>query len=118
MVSAVVLAAGASTRMGRHKLMLPLDGEPIVRLTVRHVAEGGFDDLLVVLGFGHEQIRPALEGLECRIAVNDEYETGMGSSFRAAIANLNDSEAALFALADQPFVTAAQYRQLLEIYRE
>lgn len=118
MVSAVVLAAGASTRMGRHKLLLPLGGEPIVRRTVRQVAQAGAGDLLVVLGFGHEEVRSALEGLSCRFSVNSEYETGMGSSFRTAVAQLGDSDAALFALADQPFVAAAHYRRLLEIYRE
>jgi molybdenum cofactor cytidylyltransferase len=118
MVSAVVLAAGASTRMGQHKLLLPLGGEPLLQRTVRQVAEAGFDDLLVVLGFGHEQTRTALEGLGCRITVNLDYETGMGSSFRTAVASLGDSEAALFALADQPFLSPAQYRRLLDIYRE
>jgi len=118
MVSAVVLAAGASTRMGQHKLLLPLGGEPILRRTVRQVAEAGFDDLLVVLGFGHEEARAALEGLPCRLSVNPDYDTGMGSSFRTAVANLSDSEAAMFALADQPFLSPAHYRRLLEIYRE
>jgi len=117
MITAVVLAAGASTRMGRHKLLLPLGREAIVRRTVRQVAEAGFDDLLVVLGFGHEQLRPALDGLACRVSVNLEYQDGMGSSFRTAVANLGDSEAALFALADQPFVSATEYRRLMEIHR-
>ena len=104
--------------MGQHKLLLPLGGEPILRRTVRQVADAGFDDLLVILGFGHEQTREALEGLHCRISVNPEYESGMGSSFRTAVNNLADSEAAMFALADQPFLSPAHYRRLLEIYRE
>ena len=118
MISAVVLAAGASTRMGQHKLLLPLGGEPILRRTVRQVAEAGFDDLLVVLGFGHEQARAALDGIDCRISVNPDYESGMGSSFRTAVEQVADSEAAMFALADQPFLSPAHYRRLLEIYRE
>lgn len=118
MVSGVVLAAGASTRMGKQKLLLPLAGEPLLRRVVRHVAEAGFDDLLVVLGFQHEQMRTVLTGIDCRIFVNLDYETGMGSSFRTAVANLGDSEAAMFALADQPLLSPAHYRRLLEIYRE
>ena len=50
MVSAVVLAAGASTRMGTQKLLLPFGGEPLVRRAVRQVRAAGFDDVLVVLG--------------------------------------------------------------------
>jgi CTP:molybdopterin cytidylyltransferase MocA len=117
MVSAVVLAAGASTRMGAHKLLLPLAGEPIVRRTVRQVCEAGFDDVLVVLGRDPEGVRAALEGLACRFAWNPDYETGLGSSFRVAVAHLDTSEAALFALADQPFVTSGDYRAVLDASR-
>jgi molybdenum cofactor cytidylyltransferase len=118
MVSAVVLAAGASTRMGSPKLLLPLGGEPLVRRTVRQVTDAGFDDVLVVVGYEHEQIVAALEGLSCRHVVNALYESGMGSSFRAAIGAVANSRAAMFALADQPFVTLLEYRKLLETYRE
>ena len=55
MISAVVLAAGASTRMGTQKLLLPFGGEPLVRRAVRQVCDAGFDDVLVVLGSEHEQ---------------------------------------------------------------
>lgn len=118
MVSAVVLAAGASTRMGRPKLLLPLDGEPLVRRAVRQICESGVDDVLVILGLEAERTRAALEGLGVRHAINAEYESGMGSSFRTAIEHVGDSAAALFALADQPFVTPADYRRLLATYRE
>jgi len=116
-ISAVVLAAGASTRMGRNKLLLPLGDEPIVRRTVRQVLEAGFDDVLVVAGFEHERTLAALEGLAIRHAVNEAFATGMGSSFQTAVAELGDTEAAMFTLGDQPFVTAAHYRLLPEAYR-
>jgi molybdenum cofactor cytidylyltransferase len=102
--------------MGRHKLLLPLGNEPIVRRTVRHVCDAGFDDVLVVLGHGHVEVGAALEGLRVRQVVNPDYATGMGSSFRAAVEQLGDSDAALFALADQPFVTSAEYKRLLDAY--
>jgi|SRR5215510_5538622 len=118
MVSAVVLAAGASTRMGSQKLLLPLGGEPIVRRTVREVCAAGFDDVLVVVGHEHENVVAALDGLPIRHVVNDEYQTGMGSSFRTAVEQLEGSEAAMFALGDQPFVTAREYRSVLAAYRQ
>lgn len=116
MISAVVLAAGASTRMGRHKLLLPLDGEPLVRRTVREISGAGFDEVLVVTGFEHERVAGALDGLAVRILINKEFATGMGSSFRTAVNGLGSSAAAAFALADQPFVSAAHYRQLLDVW--
>jgi molybdenum cofactor cytidylyltransferase len=118
MVSAVVLAAGASTRMGIQKLLLPLDGEPLVRRTVREVCAAGFDEVLVVVGYEQEKVLGALEGLPIRHAINEAYETGMGSSFRTAVDHLGDSAAAMFALGDQPFVTAREYRLILDTYRQ
>ena len=118
MVTAVVLAAGASTRMGAQKLLLPLGGEPLVRRTVRQVCDAGFDEVLVVLGSDWENTLAALEGLPIRHAVNADHATGMGSSFRTAVSHLGGSAAAMFALADQPFLTANEYRRLLDAYRD
>jgi molybdenum cofactor cytidylyltransferase len=117
MISAVVLAAGASTRMGTQKLLLPVGGEPLVRRAVKAVCDAGFDEVLTVLGSEHDAVRSALDGLPIRYAHNPNFLSGMGGSFRIAVENLTDSEAAMFALADQPFVTSAEYRTVLEAYR-
>src|SRR6266446_1509585 len=116
-VSAVVLAAGASTRMPTQKLLLPVGGEPLVRRTVRNVCDAGFDDVLVVVGSDWERTLGALDGLPIRHAVNVDFASGMGSSFRTAVAHLDGSAAAMFALADQPFVTTNEYRTVLDTYR-
>jgi molybdenum cofactor cytidylyltransferase len=103
--------------MGEHKLLLPLGGEPLVRRVAREVLNAGFEDVVVVAGYEHERVVAAVEGLQVRCVVNREYATGMGSSFRTAVAALADSAAAMFALADQPLLTAADYRRLLDAYR-
>ena len=118
MVSAVVLAAGASMRMGQQKLLLSLAGEPLVRRTVRQVCEAGFDDVLVVVGSDHKETVAALDGLPIRSAINAVYASGMGSSFRTAVEHLDASTAAMFALADQPFVSTREYRAVLDAYLE
>ena len=117
MVTAVVLAAGASTRMGTHKLLLPLGGEALVRRTVRHVSDAGFDEVLVIVGHEHDRVLASLQDLNVRHAINGQYETGMGSSFRAAVESMPESAAAMFALADQPLLAAADYRRLLDAYQ-
>lgn len=104
--------------MGAPKLLLPFGGEPLVRRAVRQVAAAGFDDVLVVVGSEHEATLAALEGLLVRHAVNLQFATGMGSSFRTAVEHLPDSDAAMFALADQPFVTTNEYRAVLDTYRQ
>jgi molybdenum cofactor cytidylyltransferase len=118
MTSGVVLAAGASTRMGKHKLLLPVAGEPLVRRVVREVTGAGFDEVLVVAGYEHESVLAALDGLAIRPVLNPDYLTGMGSSFRAAIGALGASDAAMFALADQPLLTSADYQKLLDTWRQ
>jgi molybdenum cofactor cytidylyltransferase len=117
MIAAVILAAGASTRMGAHKLLLPLGGEPIVRRTVRQVVGAGFDDVVVVVGFERERVVSAIDDLPVRPVVNQEYARGMGTSFRAAVGALGEASAAMFALADQPFVGVAEYRRVIDAYR-
>jgi molybdenum cofactor cytidylyltransferase len=118
MITGVVLAAGASSRMGQPKLLLPLAGEPIVRRVAREVLEAGFDDVLVVVGGEHERVIEALDGLAVRPVVNRDFLTGMGSSFRTAIEAITGSDAAMFALADQPLLTSSDYRRLLDTYHE
>ena len=116
--SGVVLAAGASTRMRTQKLLLPFGDEPLIRRAVRHVLAAGFDDVLVVVGSDHEATLAALDGLPTRHALNLDFASGMGSSFRTAVDHLADSDAAMFALADQPFVTSHEYRTVLDTYRQ
>ena len=117
-VTAVVLAAGASSRMGEHKLLLELNGESLVHRVVRQILEaGGFHNVLVVTGRESGKIQTALEGLNVRFVQNDSYLEGIGTSFRAAISKLEpDVNAAMFALADQPFVSSDLYAKLLETY--
>lgn len=116
MVSAIILAAGASTRMGVPKLLLKLGDEPIVRRTVRQISAAGFDEVVVVVGHEWERVLETLDGLDVQHVLNREYATGMGSSFRAAVEHLSNSTAAMFALADQPFVTTTEYQAVLDAY--
>jgi molybdenum cofactor cytidylyltransferase len=118
MISAVVLAAGASSRMGEQKLLLPLGGESIVRRTVRQVCDAGADEVLVIVGHEHERILNELKGLPIRHAINPRYRDGMGTSFRTAVEHLPGSDAAMFALADQPFVSTSEYRQVIATFLE
>lgn len=102
MIAAVVLAAGLARRMhGRQKLLLPLDGKPVVRWSVEavlpHVA-----DVVVVTG-PDGAVRPSLEGLPVRFAVNPRPEAGQGASIAAGVAALAPATtAALVVLGDQP----------------
>lgn len=114
--TAVLLAAGLSTRMGRNKLLLELNGEPLVRRSVQNLLEASFERVTVVTGNDPTVIEAALEGLPCDFAFNPDFATaGMEASLRTAVLSLaSDVDALLFTLADQVFVTSAMYRALLE----
>lgn len=116
----VLLAAGASSRMGSHKLLLDLGGEVMVRRVARIMLEGGLEELRVVLGRDPDAVRAALEGLPAQFVHNPKaVEGGMESSFRTALdAFKGDETAAVFALADQPFVRPQMFSGLKTTHLE
>lgn len=118
-VAAVVLAAGASTRMGRNKLLLELDGESVVRRVVRTAIAAGLSPVVVVTGHARGEVEGQLHGLGCSNVHNDEYMAGTHTSVRAGIGAVRARcGAAVVILADMPFVTSAMLRALVDRYRE
>ena len=118
-VAGVVLAAGASTRMGRNKLLLPIGGEPLLRRAVRCALEAGLDPVAVVVGHEADRAREALAGLACRIVPNPDHAQGQQTSVRAGVRAVEGgSPAAVVLLADMPFVTAAMISELVRRHRE
>ncbi|HET7293015.1 MAG TPA: selenium cofactor biosynthesis protein YqeC [Vicinamibacteria bacterium] len=113
-VHGLVLAAGASTRMGRPKLPLPLGGEPLVACAVKPLLDAGLSRVVVVLGADADAVRSALPRLPEIVAVeNASWRAGMASSLRAGLAACAGADAALVVLGDQPSVTAAVVARVL-----
>ena len=116
-VAAIILAAGASTRMGQPKLLLTHQGVPLVRRAVEAAVGGGCTDVVVVLGANHEQYRPQLQGTPARLLHNPEFSQGMSSSIRIGIEALaEDTQAAIIMLADQPFIDRGVIERLIHTY--
>jgi molybdenum cofactor cytidylyltransferase len=118
-VSALVLAAGPSRRMGTPKLALPWDGVPLLRRAVNAAVGSRCRETVVVLGADQDRYRPLLEGAPVRIVENPEYEHGMSTSIRAGVEHLSaESDAVVILLADQPRITPAIIDRLIETYSE
>jgi CTP:molybdopterin cytidylyltransferase MocA len=117
----VILAAGASTRMGAPKQLLPLDGRPLVVRAVDAALASTAWPVVVVLGAHAEAIRPALARQPVLIADNPAWAEGMAASIRAGVATLRQFsrglDAALVALCDQPAFSAATIATLLAAQR-
>jgi molybdenum cofactor cytidylyltransferase len=115
--AAVVLAAGASTRLGQPKQLIRVDNESLLRRTARLASEAGCSPVYVVLGFQAETMCTELNGLAVEVLLNQAWHEGMGSSLRAgmqAIRSLDPQpEAFLVLVCDQPRLTADHLRELL-----
>jgi molybdenum cofactor cytidylyltransferase len=113
-VAGVVLAAGASRRFGRNKLLLTLDGESLVRRAAKAALTAGLSPVVVVLGHDADVIGGELSGLPLRTVVNAHHARGMNTSLAAGIAAVGaEADAAVVLLADMPRVTPAMIARLI-----
>jgi len=118
-LAGIVLAAGASHRLGRPKQLVELDGMPLIARTV--VALLGHCDLGVscVLGAHADDIRAAVEGYDVRIIFNTDWREGVATSIRAGIEPVPvDARAILLSVCDQPLVSSADYARLVSNWHE
>ena len=118
-VSAVVLAAGLSSRMGGpHKLLLDVAGEPMLRRVVRSVLAIDPAEVVVVTGFNAEAVVAALDGLPVRFVHNADFAEGQPGSVAAGVRALTEfCHAVMIVLGDQPLLTPAALGRLVEAYR-
>lgn len=146
-VGLIILAAGASTRMGTPKQLLSYRG----RSFVRHIVEVAIcadslgvatlsqqrgalraprnafaiasvcQPIAVVLGAHMERIKPEINHLPVQLVENQQWAEGMSSSIRVGLAALlamnQNLEAVAIALCDQPFVSSQTLDQIVEAYR-
>jgi molybdenum cofactor cytidylyltransferase len=120
-IGIVVLAAGASRRMGTPKQLLKIEGVSLVRRAAEHALDSGCRPVVVVLGANADLIAPELNGLAINIAVNHAWKTGMSSSICCGLETLlaldAQTEAVILFLADQPNVTGRSLRKLNTAHR-
>ena len=123
-LAGIVLAAGASVRMGRPKALLPIGRELFVTRTVRVLAEAGVAPILVVGGDAHDGIRAALRPVGCPVTVvsNPRPEAGQLSSLLVALETLDSIDpgvsGAMVWLVDVPLVQPGTVRRLCSAFAE
>jgi molybdenum cofactor cytidylyltransferase len=117
-ITAILLAAGTSSRMGRPKQLLDWGGVPLVRHVAEQALAAPVDEVLVVTGAAQSEVEAALAGLPLRCVYCADFAAGQSASLRAGIAALPPkTDAALVLLVDQPFVTAAILAQVITAVR-
>ncbi|MFQ5640357.1 MAG: NTP transferase domain-containing protein [bacterium] len=117
-ISAIVLAAGCSSRMGNtDKLFLRINGTSILRMSVENVLNAHVDEVVVVTGESTLQVQQELKQLDAHVIENQNARYGMSASLVTGIASVNPkSEAALIVLADQPNLKPRSLNELIDAY--
>ncbi|MBD24805.1 MAG: 4-diphosphocytidyl-2C-methyl-D-erythritol kinase [Candidatus Marinimicrobia bacterium] len=112
-IAALVLAAGQSRRMeGQNKLLMQIDGIPLVRHTVERIIASNINEIVVVTGHQDNEILEALKGLKASFVYNSLYAEGLSTSLTAGIRSL-DVDAVLVCLGDMPAIGANHINRLI-----
>lgn len=117
----MVLAAGASSRLGTPKQLIDFRGEPLVRRAARAAMEAGATPVVVVLGAEAASIAPAFAGLEnVSSVVNERWQSGLASSVATGMREVqrlcSHCDAVLITTADQALVGREALRALLDAF--
>jgi len=122
MIGLLLLATGASTRLGQPKQLLHFQGQTLIERSIHTALATDVSERLVVLGAHAAQIMPEIVSLNIEKVTNPYWEEGIASSIRLGVKQLvqkrPDLEAVVIMHCDQPSVTPALLNQLIEVYRQ
>ena len=115
MVSAILLAAGKSRRMGKLKQLMPFGQSTIVEQAIDNLLSSAVNEVIVVVGYRAEEVIKTVAAKPVKLVTNLDYEQGMSTSIIAGL-NLVDSQAqaVMLAFGDQPLIDSQTINQLIE----
>jgi molybdenum cofactor cytidylyltransferase len=114
---AIILAAGASKRMGFPKMLLTFSGRTMIENVIANVIESEVDNIMVVLGADSDVLIELIRKSSARYCYNDKYKEGMLSSVKCGLRNLpSDIDAVLVFQGDQPFITPKSINTVIHAY--
>lgn len=116
-VGILLLAAGSSSRLGRSKQLLPVDSEPLLVRAVRTALASGANKTVVVLGSDAPAHHNVISNYPVEVAVNDDWQKGMGHSLKTGLLHLitsaPETQAVLVMVCDQPMLEASHLQRLI-----
>jgi molybdenum cofactor cytidylyltransferase len=116
-ISAVLLAAGESRRMGdTNKLELSIAGVPLIRHMAQTLLASSLQEIIVVVGHQSDRMRQLLDGLAVTIVDNEVYQQGQMTSVYAGLQALQPCEGVMICLTDQPLLTSRDIDQLSTVF--
>jgi molybdenum cofactor cytidylyltransferase len=118
-ISAIILAAGISSRMGFLKQTANIKGKSLLELVLDKVRKFPFYEIILVLGYKHEEVMKALKLKFEKVVINEEYEKGISSSLKKGVLNISkDSEAFAVFLADMPLIKEESIEKVISEFNE
>jgi molybdenum cofactor cytidylyltransferase len=119
MLSAIILAAGESKRMGKPKQLMPLGKSTLLEQAIDNLLNSSVDETIVVLGHKAEEITDKIVNKPVKVVINPDYQQGMSTSIVAGLIMVDPrSQAVMLALGDQPLVTSLTINQLIEAFNK
>lgn len=106
-ICAIILAAGTSSRMGKPKQLLQLNGKPLLEHVIGMAVSADFSEIITVIGCEAINIQRAItiDDQRFRWAVNEEYLSGQGSSLKTGISQVGEQHSGIMVfLGDLPFI--------------
>jgi len=120
-IVAVVLSAGESSRMGRPKALLPIDGQTFIERIVAAVKQAKVGKIIVILGHNARELQSKISHLPVEILINTDYKLGQLSSLQLAVRNLQpdlDCDGMLVHLVDHPYLAPALVEEMIRRFYE
>ncbi|MFZ6009296.1 MAG: nucleotidyltransferase family protein [Bacteroidota bacterium] len=119
-ITAILLAAGSSSRMGRSKQLLTVEGQPLLMRAVQAAIHSKCSHTLVVLGSGEERHRKIIQTLPVQIVYNDAWNKGIGSSIKAGMHALAQPspDGVIILVCDQPLLGPEHIDALIHTHRK
>jgi len=118
MISAILLAAGQSKRMGKeNKLIKTINQIPIIKHAIENIMSSSIDELIIVVGYQKEKIEKLIDkNKKIKIVFNENFENGMSSSIKKGLNHLSiKTEKFFICLGDMPHVNQKIYDQLIGV---
>jgi len=119
MISAIVLAAGESKRMGQTKLLLPWQGKTLLEHVLDTLLTSQVNEVILVLGHDADRILQKVPTQKIKVVINPDYKEGMSSSILKGLMAMDEkAEAFLTVLADQPGITKEILNRLIHGFQK
>ncbi len=119
-IEIMIMAAGASRRLGQPKQLVKYQGETLIRRISKEALHTEIGNVTVVTGHDHKKVENEIKELGIDTFYNAEWEEGLGASIRNGLTNIlnakPDTNAVLLTMVDQPYVDGAHLKKLANAY--